>query len=82
MGSTVLLKLWVFEVWICGLRQDQSVTRTDIKKVELDVTYDLVKINPLEVWTAVDVWDYVRESDIPYIGPFTAGKNIREGRWW
>lgn len=74
------------------------MTRTDIKKVEFDVTHGLVKINPLADWTAVYCWDYVRERDIPYnklhdkefpsighapcIRQITAGKDIREGRSW
>jgi phosphoadenosine phosphosulfate reductase len=92
------LKLKEFEAWVCGLRQDQAVTRTGIKKVEFDATHGLVKINPLADWTAADIWDYIREHDVPYnklhdkefpsIGcapctrPVAAGEDIRAGRWW
>jgi phosphoadenosine phosphosulfate reductase len=86
------------EAWICGLRREQSVTRQDMNIVEWDETNKLVKINPLIDWTEAQVWDYIKEKNIPYnklhdqgfpsIGcqPCTraivAGEDVRAGRWW
>ena len=39
------------DVWICGLRRDQSVTRHDMKLVEWDEANGLIKLNPLIEWT-------------------------------
>jgi len=86
------------DVWICGLRADQSVTRTDIQVVEWDENNNIVKINPLAKWSEQQVWDYIKEKGIPYnplhdkgypsIGcqPCTRailpGEDIRAGRWF
>ncbi len=86
------------DAWICGLRAEQSVTRTDIKVVEWDENNNIVKINPLAKWTEKEVWDYIKEKGIPYnplhdkgypsIGcqPCTRailpGEDIRAGRWF
>jgi phosphoadenosine phosphosulfate reductase len=86
------------DVWICGLRREQSVTRRDMKLVEWDEANGLIKLNPLIDWTEKDVWDYINENKIPYnplhdkgfpsIGcqPCTRaimeGEDVRAGRWW
>ncbi|MCB2208833.1 MAG: phosphoadenylyl-sulfate reductase [Bacteroidetes bacterium] len=86
------------EVWITGLRRDQSVTRNEVKIVEWDELNGLVKINPLINWSEQQVWDYIHQHVIPYnplhkkgfasIGcqPCTRailkGEDIRAGRWW
>jgi phosphoadenosine phosphosulfate reductase len=86
------------DVWICGLRHDQSVTRQEIKLVEWDHTHHLIKVNPLLNFTVEEVWDYIRKNSVPYnklhkqgfpsIGcqPCTRaiepGEDIRAGRWW
>lgn len=86
------------DAWICGLRADQSVTRSDIQVIEWDENNDILKINPLANWSEQDVWDYVDEKGIPVnplhkkgfpsIGcqPCTRaimpGEDIRAGRWY
>ncbi len=87
------------DAWITGLRRDQWATRTNIRKVEIDHDHGaIVKLNPLAEWTEEEVWDYVRERDVPYhplydrgytsIGcapctrPTQAGEAARAGRWW
>jgi phosphoadenosine phosphosulfate reductase len=86
------------DVWISGLRREQSVTRNDLSLVEWDALHDKIKVNPLLEWTTEDVWSYIREKDIPYnplhdkgfpsIGCFPCtraiepGEDIRAGRWW
>ncbi len=86
------------EAWICGLRADQSVTRTNVQIVEWDENNNILKINPLAHWSEKDVWDYIKEKGIPYnplhdkgfpsIGcqPCTRailpGEDVRAGRWY
>ena len=55
------------KAWICGLRKEQSVTRTEIRKIEVDVAHNsIAKINPLADWTEEQVWDYIEKNDVPY----------------
>lgn len=87
------------DAWITGLRRDQWATRANIRKVEIDHDHGgIVKLNPLADWTAEDVWNYIREFDVPYnplydqgytsIGcapccrPVQPGEDPRAGRWW
>ncbi|MAC83080.1 MAG: phosphoadenylyl-sulfate reductase [Arcobacter sp.] len=86
------------DIWFTGLRAAQSVTRTDMKLVEWDEGFKLIKVNPLILWSEKDVWDYIKEHKVPYnklhdkgfpsIGcaPCTRavkdGEDIRAGRWW
>jgi phosphoadenosine phosphosulfate reductase len=56
-----------FEMWITGLRKDQSVTRNNNNLVEFDDNnHGLIKLNPLINWTEEMVWNYIEEYDIPY----------------
>lgn len=86
------------DVWICGLRREQSVTRTDLKLVEWDKNNNLIKVNPLISWTEEELWDYIKKNHVPYnslhdknypsIGcqpctmPVKPGSDVRSGRWW
>ncbi len=86
------------DVWITGIRKDQSLNRFYTKLVEWDKNYDIIKVNPLLIWTEKDVWEYIRKNDVPYnplhdkgfpsIGcqPCTRaikpGEDFRAGRWW
>jgi phosphoadenosine phosphosulfate reductase len=55
------------DAWITGLRREQSVTRTEMKKVEIDVPRKgIVKFNPLIDWTTQQVWDYIHKNKVPY----------------
>ena len=54
------------DAWVSGLRREQGVTRTDVRKVEIDAAHGgIVKLNPLADWSHDDVWKYVREHDVP-----------------
>jgi phosphoadenosine phosphosulfate reductase len=91
-------KLSTLKAWICGLRREQSVTRTAIAPVEWDSAFGLYKINPLAEVSEAWVWDYIKTHDVPYnrlhdkgypsIGcaPCTRavqpGEDVRAGRWW
>lgn len=85
--------------WLTGMRRDQAVTRGAVSKIELDGAHgDIIKVNPLADWSHDQVWQYIRERDIPFnrlhnqgypsIGcaPCTravkAGEELRAGRWW
>lgn len=86
------------KAWICGLRREQAVTRTDLNTVEWDENNSLYKLNPLSSWTEEQSWEYLRRNQVPYnklhdqgypsIGcaPCTRaikpGEDIRAGRWW
>ena len=86
------------EVWICGLRKEQAITREEMQMVEWDEQNQLIKINPLINWTEKDVWDFIHKNGVPYnklhdqgfpsIGcqPCTRavkpGDDVRSGRWW
>jgi phosphoadenosine phosphosulfate reductase len=83
--------------WISGIRRDQSETRRDVKVVEWDDKFGLVKLNPLAAWTEDMVWDFIRDNRVPYnllheqnypsIGctyctkPVAPGDDPRSGRW-
>jgi len=52
--------------WVTGLRREQSVTRTDVAPLEIDLVHGaIIKINPLIHWSEQQVWDYAREQRIP-----------------
>ncbi len=94
----LLRALSTLDVWICGLRNEQSVTRTGVKLVEWDEANGLIKANPLIHWTEAQVNDYVARHGVPVnplhrrgfpsIGcqPCTRaiepGEDVRAGRWW
>ncbi|HOK40754.1 MAG TPA: phosphoadenylyl-sulfate reductase [bacterium] len=55
------------KAWICGLRREQSITRADIKKVEIDTSNNsIIKINPLSDWKEEEIWNYIKENKVPY----------------
>jgi phosphoadenosine phosphosulfate reductase len=69
-----------------------------MKIQEHDAAHGIVKFNPLADWTENDVWEAIRERNLPYntlhdqgyrsIGcapctrPTVAGEDVRAGRWW
>ena len=55
------------DAWFTGLRRDQTASRANVKKVEMDLDHDgIVKVNPLADWTKEEVWEYVRTHQVPY----------------
>ena len=54
------------DVWITGLRREQSAERAGIRAVEWDAQYEVVKVNPLAGWTRSEVWQHVRANDVPF----------------
>ena len=87
------------DAYVTGLRRDQNVTRKNTSKLELDRAHGgIVKLNPIADWNKDQVWQYVRQHNIPTnrlhgagypsVGcePCTraivAGEDERSGRWW
>ena len=86
------------DVWITGIRRDQSITRILTEVVEYDHINHKIKINPLLDWSEEDIWDYIKQQQVPYnklhdrgfpsIGcePCTRAieshADVRAGRWW
>ncbi len=84
--------------WICGLRQEQSPTRSGLKAIEWDAVNGIPKINPLYDWSLDQVTSYLKENGVPYnplhdqgfisIGCASCtravppGEDVRSGRWW
>lgn len=55
------------DAWITGLRREQAVTRTQVRKVEVDPDRGgMVKVNPLADWTWDQAWAYIRTHNVPY----------------
>src|SRR5205807_9147418 len=52
--------------WISGIRREQAPTRATAKPVEYDARRRAWKYNPLVHWTERDLWDRIRERDLPY----------------
>lgn len=86
------------QVWITGLRAEQSPNRASMKRLEWDESNQIIKYNPLLDWTYEQLLEYIHENKIPYnplhdqnfisIGcaPCTRaiqfGEDPRAGRWW
>jgi len=86
------------DVWITGIRADQSANREDMHNVEWDEGNQLIKFHPIFEWNLDEVKEYIKVNNVPYnplhdkgfpsIGcaPCTRavqpGEDFRAGRWW
>lgn len=57
--------------WLTGQRRDQSPTRAEVARFQLDRANSsargpLLKVNPLSAFSLGDTWDYLRERRAPY----------------
>ncbi len=85
--------------WITGLRRSQAKTREQTSTVAPDPMHGgIAKIAPLAGWSKAQVWDYIRDNEVPYHSLYdsgytsigcepctratTAGEDERAGRWW
>lgn len=84
--------------WITGIRRDQAATRSNLAMSAYDMEHQMQKYNPLLEWSNAQVWQYIKQNDVPYnklhdqfypsIGcapctrAVTPGEDIRAGRWW
>lgn len=86
------------EIWVTGIRADQSANRQHMHNLEWDEQNNLIKFHPIYDWTLDRVKEYIRVHNVPYntlhdrgfpsIGcqPCTRavqpGEDFRAGRWW
>ncbi|MCB9202216.1 MAG: phosphoadenylyl-sulfate reductase [Flavobacteriales bacterium] len=86
------------QLWITGIRAEQSDNRQDMNFLEFDEKYQLVKFNPLLNWKLEEVEDFVYKNTIPFISLYKKGfksigcapctraiqegEDFRAGRWW
>ena len=86
-----------YDFWITGICKKQTTVRASAGLVELEPRFSVIKMNPLINWTHDEVWNYIKEHDLPYnklhdrnypsIGckqctsPVCAGDDDRSGRW-
>ncbi|WP_022846178.1 MULTISPECIES: phosphoadenylyl-sulfate reductase [unclassified Desulfurobacterium] len=57
------------DLWITGMRRDQSPTRKNLKKVEihrLPSGRRITKLAPVADWDRKKVWNYVFKNKLPY----------------
>ncbi|HEY1660472.1 MAG TPA: phosphoadenylyl-sulfate reductase [Candidatus Sulfotelmatobacter sp.] len=59
-------KLCELSAWITSIRRDQTAARSNAGKIEWDEKFGLAKINPIVDWSSKQVWQYIREHDVPY----------------
>ncbi|MFC5711750.1 phosphoadenylyl-sulfate reductase [Thalassorhabdus alkalitolerans] len=85
------------KAWMSGLRREQSPTRKNTQFVNIDNRFQSIKIAPLIHWTWDEVWEHIKENNLPYnilhdqnfpsIGCFHCtsavldGQDSRSGRW-
>lgn len=65
-----------YDVWLTGLRREQSPTRANLKKVETHVLPDgrsLLKVSPVADWTNKDVWAYMKAHGIEALPLYDKG---------
>jgi phosphoadenosine phosphosulfate reductase len=52
--------------WVTGMRREQSVTRSDLKAIELDeLNGGILKISPLLDWSEAQLLSYSEEQRLP-----------------
>lgn len=56
--------LRAFDVWINGVRADQSAVRAAMK-VEQPAPYNTVRFHPMLDWNAKMIWQYQKEFNLP-----------------
>ncbi|MGI8604478.1 MAG: phosphoadenylyl-sulfate reductase [Verrucomicrobiales bacterium] len=64
-------KLAKLDVWITGVRRNQSDTRRTTGILELYEfdklrEHHILKLNPMAAWSRETIWNYIREHKIPY----------------
>jgi phosphoadenosine phosphosulfate reductase len=85
-----------YDVWVAGIRRDQTEARAEIPVVQWrDET--TLKVCPMVEWTSKDIWTYINEHDLPAHPLFKEGYfsigcapctqrpsengDARDGRW-
>jgi phosphoadenosine phosphosulfate reductase len=86
------------QLWVTGIRAEQSLNRHDMSNLEWDEQNQMVKFHPIFYWSLDEVKEYIKKNNIVYntlhdkgfpsIGcaPCTRavreGEDFRAGRWW
>ncbi len=86
------------EIWVTGIRKEQSASRNNLSPVEWDENNHIIKYHPLFDWSFEEVKSFISKNHVPYnplhdkgfpsIGcqPCTRaikpGDDPRSGRWW
>ncbi len=87
------------DAWISGIRSEQNQNRLSSKRIELEHRDKLIiKYNPLLEWTYKQIFDYIKENNVPYnklhdlgypsIGCLPCTRSVkqgdknRSGRWY
>ena len=86
------------DLWITGLRRQQSKNRDSTQILSWNETHGIYKLCPIAKWSEENVWEYTRNNNIPYHalynkGFFTIGcqpctrqgrpaESQRSCRWW
>lgn len=86
------------DLWVTGIRSEQSVNRHDMANLEWDEQNQMIKFHPIFFWSLAEVKEYIKKNNIVYntlhdkgfpsIGcaPCTRavreGEDFRAGRWW
>ncbi|ACU05286.1 phosphoadenylyl-sulfate reductase [Pedobacter heparinus] len=86
------------DLWVTGIRSEQSLNRHDMANLEWDEQNQLIKFHPIFFWSLAEVKEYIKKNNIVYntlhdkgfpsIGcaPCTRavreGEDFRAGRWW
>lgn len=68
--------LETLDVWITGLRRDQSEGRAAVEKVAKVVLEDgreMLKLSPLAEWDKDKVWSYIHRNNVPYSSLYDQG---------
>jgi phosphoadenylyl-sulfate reductase (thioredoxin) len=63
-----LRALETLDVWIAGVRRDQSATRKATPRAQY-IEQDkrpILKLSPLADWSEEQVWEYIRSNEVPY----------------
>ncbi len=63
--------LAALDVWITGVRRDQSDTRSrtgilELYKFDVLRNLNILKLNPLANWSREQVWEYLRANNLPH----------------
>lgn len=87
-----------YDIWVTGLRSEQSVNRSGFQIFTYDTQFEIIKFNPLLQWSYEEVLEYIESHNVPqnslhkqgYISigcapctrAITADEDPRAGRWW
>jgi phosphoadenosine phosphosulfate reductase len=60
--------------YVTGLRRSESLIRRDYKKVDKNpMLPNVTQLNPILDWSEEDVWNYIREYDLPFPPAYREG---------